>query len=89
MRWHAPASPTLFHADQIRSGDPYEISDGKLIYCAPPGGTGSGSNRLGASVVGWDPDVTEAGVDTGYSPKPSMLRAPTWPWATCPTGPAG
>jgi len=67
---------TSFRAEQIRSGDPYEISDGKLIYCAPTGGTGSGSNRLGASVVGWDPDVTEAGVDTGYSPKPSMLRAP-------------
>ena len=67
---------TSFRADQIRSGDPYEISDGRLVYCAPTGGSGSGSNRLGASVVGWDPAVTEAGVDTGYSPKPAMLRAP-------------
>jgi hypothetical protein len=27
-------------------------------------------------VVGWDPAVEEAGVDTGYSPEPGMLRAP-------------
>ena len=65
-----------FRAAQFHSGDPYEVSDGRLIYCAPTGGGGSSSNRLGASVVGWDPAVTEAGVDTGYSPKPSMLRAP-------------
>jgi hypothetical protein len=26
--------------------------------------------------VGWDPAVTEAGVDTGYSPEPGTLRAP-------------
>ena len=67
---------TSFRAEQFRSGEPYELSEGRLIYCAPTGGRGSGPNRLGASVVGWDPAVTEAGVDTGYSPKPSMLRAP-------------
>src|SRR5947207_105959 len=65
-----------FRAEQVRSGEPYEISGGRLIYCAPTGGSGSGGNRLGASVVGWDPAVKEAGVDTGYSPKPSILRAP-------------
>ena len=27
-------------------------------------------------MVGWDPAVTEAGVDTGYSPEPGTLRAP-------------
>jgi hypothetical protein len=27
-------------------------------------------------VVGWDPAVREAGVDTGYSPEPGTLRAP-------------
>ena len=70
------SDPKSFRADQFRSGDPYEVSDGRIIYCAPTGGSGSGSNRLGASVVGWDPDVKEAGVDTGYSPRPNMLRAP-------------
>src|SRR4051812_48606099 len=65
-----------FRADQIQSGDPYELSHGHPIHCMPTGGSGSEPNRLGASVVGWDPAVTEAGVDTGYSPEPDMLRAP-------------
>jgi hypothetical protein len=65
-----------FRADQLRSGDPYELSNGHAIYCAPTGGAGSGPNGLGFSVVGWDPAVKEAGVDTGYSPEPDMLRAP-------------
>jgi Uma2 family endonuclease len=65
-----------FRADQFRSGDPYEVSDGRLIHCAPTGGSGSSSNQLGASVLGWDPSVTEVGVDTGYSPRPNTLRAP-------------
>lgn len=65
-----------FFADQIRSGDPYELSHGHPVYCAPTGGRGSGPNQLGASVVGWDPAVQEAGVDAGYSPVPDMVRAP-------------
>lgn len=65
-----------FRADQLRSGDPYELSHGHAIRCMPTGGSGSGPNGLGASVVGWDPAVKEAGVDTGYSPEPGMLRAP-------------
>lgn len=65
-----------FRADALRSGDPYELSNGHAIYCAPTGGSGSEPNRLGASVVGWDPAVIEAGVDTGYSTEPGTLRAP-------------
>jgi hypothetical protein len=65
-----------FRADQIHSGDPYELSNGHRIVCMPTGGRGSGPNQLGASVVGWDPAVKEAGVDTGYAPEPGMLRAP-------------
>jgi Uma2 family endonuclease len=65
-----------FRADQLRPGDPYELSDGELVECLPTGGRGSGPNQLGASVVGWDPAVKQAGVDTGYSPHPGMLRAP-------------
>lgn len=70
------AAPAPVHAGQIRSGDPYEISEGRLVYCAPTGGSGSTGNQLGASVVGWDPAVKEVGVDTGYSPSPTTLRAP-------------
>src|SRR4029077_20082342 len=65
-----------FRAEQLRSGDPYELSNGHAILCLPTGGSGSGPNQLGASVVGWDPAVKEAGVDTGYSPEPGTLRAP-------------
>lgn len=65
-----------FFAQQIRSGDSYELSHGHAIYCAPTGGSGSGANGLGFSAVGWDPAVKEAGVDTGYAPRPDMLRAP-------------
>jgi len=65
-----------FRADQLHSGDPYELSNGHAILCAPTGGSGTGPNGIGFSVVGWDPAVTEAGVDTGYSPEPGMLRAP-------------
>src|SRR4051812_14570191 len=65
-----------FRADQFRSGDPYELSNGHAILCMPTGGSGTGANGMGFSVVGWDPAVKEAGVDTGYSPEPGMLRAP-------------
>lgn len=71
-----PADRGPFFAEQIRSGDPYELSNGHAIYCAPTGGSGSGPNGLGFSAVGWDPAVREAGVDTGYSPRPDVLRAP-------------
>jgi Uma2 family endonuclease len=65
-----------FRAEQLHSGDPYELSNGHAIRCLPTGGSGSQPNRLGVSVVGWDPAVKEAGVDTGYSPEPGTLRAP-------------
>ncbi|MFT3764022.1 MAG: Uma2 family endonuclease [Minicystis sp.] len=72
----APADRGPFRADQVRSGDPYELSRGHAILCAPTGGSGSGPNGLGFSAVGWDPAVREAGVDTGYTPRPDTLRAP-------------
>jgi Uma2 family endonuclease len=73
---HYGADRGPFRATHLRSGDPYELSNGHAIFCSPTGGSGSEPNRLGASVVGWDPAVGEAGVDTGYSPEPGVLRAP-------------
>jgi hypothetical protein len=64
-----------FRAEHLHSGDPYELSNGHAILCLPTGGRSSGPNGLGVSVVGWDPAVKEAGVDTGYSPEPGTLRA--------------
>lgn len=65
-----------FRADQIRPGDPYELSNGHAIHCMGTGGRGSRANLIGASVLDSDPAVEEAGVDTGYSPEAKTLRAP-------------
>jgi hypothetical protein len=64
------------HADQIAPGSRYELSDGHPILCMPTGGRGSRSNLVGASALETDPAVESAGVDTGFSPQPKMLRAP-------------
>jgi Uma2 family endonuclease len=71
-----PTSHGPFRADQIRPGDPYELSNGHAIYCMGTGGRGSRANLIGGSVLDSDPAVEEAGVDTGYSPSPETLRAP-------------
>jgi len=65
-----------FRADQIRCGDPYELSDGHTIYVLPAGGRHARTNLVGGQVLATDPDVTEAGTDAGYSPDPKTLRAP-------------
>lgn len=80
--WYAPSvgapprEPGPFRAEQIRPGEPYEVSDGHRVACLPTGGRGSGPNGFGVSVLGWDPAVQQAGVDTGYTPAPNVLRAP-------------
>jgi Uma2 family endonuclease len=63
-------------ADEIGPDDGCEVSNGALVECLPTGGGASGPNGLGVSVVTWDPAVTQAGVDTGYTPTPFVLRAP-------------
>jgi Uma2 family endonuclease len=65
-----------FRAQQLRSGDPYELSNGHAIYVAPAGGRRADANIRGAQALATDPDVTQAGVDAGCSPEPGTLRAP-------------
>lgn len=65
-----------FQADQIRSGDPYELSNGHAILCQPTGARGGKANLLGGAVLASDPAVTEAGVGVGFSPEPGTMRAP-------------
>ena len=65
-----------FRANQIRCGDPYELSDGHAIYVLPAGGRHADTNLVGGQVLATDPDVTQAGTDAGYSPEPGTLRAP-------------
>ncbi len=76
MRRTISTSKGPFRADQIRSGDPYELSNGHAIQCMTTGGRGSRANLQGGSMLDSDPVVEEAGIDTGYSPSSDMLRAP-------------
>ncbi len=71
-----PTGPGPFQADQLRSGDPYELSNGHAIYCMPTGGRGSRANLIGGLVLDSDPAVESAGFDTGFSPSKGTLRAP-------------
>lgn len=71
-----PASSGPFRADQIRPGDPYELSNGHPILCLPTGGRGAKATGVGADVLASDPAVQDVGVDTGFSPSPDVLRAP-------------
>ncbi len=71
-----PSTQGPFRAEQIRSGDPYELSNGHAIHCLPTGGQGSRANLLGGTVLESDPAVEEAGVDTGFTPHKGTLRAP-------------
>lgn len=65
-----------FRSEHIRNKDPYELSNGHAIQCMPTGGRGSKSTGRGFAILETDPDVDSAGVDTGFSPVPNMLRAP-------------
>ncbi len=77
MSWRTDRiSDGPFRAEHIRSGDPYELSNGHPIFCAPTGDRGGEPNGIGYSVVGSDPKVKGAGVDIGYSWAPGALRAP-------------
>jgi Uma2 family endonuclease len=69
-------SPGPFRADQLRPGDPYELSNGHPIHCLPTEGRGAKATSVGAGVLASDPAVADVGVDTGFSPSPEILRAP-------------
>jgi len=69
-------APGPFQASQLRSKDPYELSDGHALLCLPTGRRGSTRNLVGGSALETDPKVVSAGVDLGVSTAPGMLRAP-------------
>lgn len=71
-----PDSRGPFRAEQLRSGDPYELSNGHAIYCSPTGGRGSKAEGAGHLVIATDPGSADVGIDTGFSPTPGTLRAP-------------
>jgi Uma2 family endonuclease len=67
-----------FRADQLRDGDPYELSDGHPVYCAPGGERHGGAQSAGAKVLDADPAATgKVGVEVGYAfGNGKYLRAP-------------
>lgn len=71
-----PTSQGPFRADQLRPGDPYELSRGHPIQCLPTGGRGAKASGAGASVLASDPAVESLGLDAGYAPSADTLRAP-------------
>lgn len=58
-----PAAHGTFRADDLRPGDPYELSSGHVIECLATGGRGSKAEGAGYMVIESDPDV-EAEVET-------------------------
>jgi len=71
-----PTSEGPFRADQIRPGDPYELSNGHAIVCLPTGSRGARAISAGDSALRSDPAIPDVGVDAGFSPTPGILRAP-------------
>ncbi len=65
-----------FRADQLRPGDPYELSNGHPILCLPTGSRGGRATNVGGGVLASDPAVQDVGVDVGFSPSSDILRAP-------------
>ena len=73
---HQHESRGPFLADQLRPGDPYELSNGHPIHCLPTGSRGGRATNVGGAVLASDPAAQDVGVDVGFSPSPEMLRAP-------------
>jgi hypothetical protein len=69
-------APGPFRAEHIRSGDPYELSNGHAIFTPPTGRRGGRANAVGTEVLDTDPKVEAAAVDLGVSMRPQELRAP-------------
>ncbi|EIC23573.1 DUF4351 domain-containing protein [Thiorhodovibrio frisius] len=65
-----------FFAEQLRDGDPYELSNGHPIECLPAGGRHAWANLVGGLAMETDPKVDAAAVDAGYAFGSQDLRAP-------------
>jgi Uma2 family endonuclease len=65
-----------FRADQLLSGDPYELSHGHPVRCMPTGGRGALATGAGYKALVNDPEVEEVGIDAGFSPVSDTMRAP-------------
>jgi len=73
---YRPSGRGPFRAEQIRPGDPYELSDGHAIVCEPSGRRHGRKHLVGGAVLATDPAVEEVGVEVGHVLDPWTLRAP-------------
>lgn len=73
---YRPSGRGPFRADQIRPGDPYELSDGHAIVCEPSGRRHGRKHLVGGAVLATDPAVEHVGVEVGHVLDPWTLRAP-------------
>ena len=65
-----------FYAEQLKTGDSYELANGHPIECLPAGSRHAKSNLVGGLALETDPEVESAGVDAGYAFTAQDLRAP-------------
>ena len=69
-------APGRFVADDIRDGDPYELSNGHPLLVMPTQKEGGAIQLRAGRIVASDPLVAHAAVEVGVSTEPGMLRAP-------------
>lgn len=62
--------------EDLKVGEPYELSGGQRVEVLPAGRRHGRANLLGGSVLGSDPAVQSAGVDVGFAADAHTLRAP-------------
>ncbi|MBL8972999.1 MAG: Uma2 family endonuclease [Myxococcales bacterium] len=74
--WSDPVGP--YRADQIREGEPYELSRGHRIDCMTAGGRHGTAHLVGSSVLNSDPGLAHApAIDVGIEwNEGKNLRAP-------------
>jgi hypothetical protein len=65
-----------FRAEHIRSGDPYELSNGHTVLSMSTGGRGALATGAGYKALADDPAVEDIGIDAGFSPVAETMRAP-------------
>lgn len=73
---YRPPGRGPFRAEQIRPGDPYELSDGHAIVSEPSGRRHGRRHLIGGAALATDPAVEEAGVEVGHVLDKATLRAP-------------
>jgi len=69
-------APGPFRANQLRPGDPYELSSGHPILVFPKGVRGGRAKLVGAAVLDSDPEAEGVAINAGFTPDPMTLRAP-------------